>query len=253
MLNLKSKINKKKTLFGSWITIPDVNIIEIFTSFDFDWLCIDMEHSSISLSDIAIMTSLIESKNIIPLVRVGEKNINLIKRIMDCGAHGVIVADVRSHKEAKEIVDAVKYPPIGKRGVGLYKAQKYGKDFEKYKVWLEKETFIIPQIEHHEAINNLKDIISIKDVDGIMVGPYDLSGSLGKPGNFNDKQYLKYLEIIVKTVKESNKILGIHSISTNPKDSIKFIDSGYNFIACSLDTIFLMNSIKQYLSKLKNE
>jgi len=251
MINLKSKLKSKKVLFGSWITIPDINIIEIFTSFNFDWLCIDIEHTSISLNQINKLVTLIESKNIIPLVRIGEKNNNLIKRIMDCGAHGIIVADVRSHKEAKDIIDAVKYPPVGKRGVGLYKAQKYGKEFEKYQKWLKNQCFIIPQIEHYESINNLEEIINLKDIDGIMVGPYDLSGSLGKPGKFNDKKYLNCLEKINKIVKKSNKYLGIHSVSSKPEDCNKFINKGYNFIACSLDTIFLMNNIEEYFKKIK--
>ena len=81
MINLKSKLKSKKVLFGSWITIPDINIIEIFTSFNFDWLCIDIEHTSINLNQINKLVAFIESKNIIPLVRIGEKNNNLIKRI----------------------------------------------------------------------------------------------------------------------------------------------------------------------------
>jgi len=252
MLNLKSKCKDKPILFGSWITIPDINILEIFTDYKFDWLCIDMEHTSITLDDIPKMTSIIESRNIIPLVRIGEKNPNLIKRVMDCGSHGVIVADVRSYDEAKKIVESVKYPPDGNRGVGLYKAQHYGKKFEEYKNWLINDSFIIPQIEHFDAIKNLKQILSIKDVDGIMVGPYDLSGSLGKPGEFNDPDYVKCLEEIINIAKNSNKRIGIHSVSTDPKDSINYINKGYNFIGCSLDSIFLMDNIKKYMEKLKN-
>ncbi len=252
MLNLKSAKKSKSILFGSWITISNTNILEIFTNYKFDWLCIDMEHSSIDLNDISNMTSIIESNNIIPLVRIGEKDPNLIKRIMDCGAHGVIVADVRTYEEAKNIVDSVKYPPIGKRGVGLFKAQHYGKKFDEYKKWLLEESFIIPQIEHFEAIKNLNEILSLKDIDGIMVGPYDLSGSLGKPGNFEDKDYQKYLDEIIKIVQDSKKIIGIHSVSTDPKDAVNFINRGFNFIGCSLDSIFLMDNIKKYMEKLKN-
>ena len=251
MLNLKSHNKSKKILYGSWITVPDINILEIFTNYKFDWLCIDLEHSSITLDKIPTMTSIIQSKNIIPLVRIGEKNPNLIKRIMDSGSHGVIVADVRNYDEAKKIVNSVKYPPDGNRGVGLFKAQHYGKKFEDYKRWLLNECFIIPQIEHFEAIHNLNEILSLKDIDGIMVGPYDLSGSLGKPGNFEDIQYKDCLDQIIKIAKESKKFIGIHSVSTNPQDAIKFIDKGYNFIGCSLDTIFLMDNINKYMEKLK--
>ena len=97
----------------------------------------------------------------------------------------------------------------------------------------------------------MEEIINLKDIDGIMVGPYDLSGSLGKPGKFKDKKYLNCLKKINKIVKKSNKYLGIHSVPSNAEDCNKFINNGYNFIACSLDTIFLMNNIEEYFKKIK--
>ena len=140
--SFKSRLKKNDLLIGSWITIPDTNIIEIFSNFSFDWLCIDMEHSSITIKEIPFLTSLIESKNITPIVRIGEHDKNLIKRVMDCGAHGIIVADVRTAEQAKSIINSVKYPPYGTRGVGLYKAQKYGENFDDYNIWLQNESEI---------------------------------------------------------------------------------------------------------------
>ncbi len=251
MNSLKKKLKLQKVTFGSWITIPDINIVEIFSNYKFDWLCIDMEHSSITIKDIPMMTSIIKNNNISPLVRVGEHNSNLIKRVMDCGADGVIVADVRTIEQAKNIINSVKYPPIGNRGVGLYKAQKYGKKFNEYKRWLQEESIVIPQIEHHTAIQNLKGILSLNDVDAIMVGPYDMSGSIGIPGEFKNLKYNKILNEIRSISKKLKKPLGIHSVSSNPKDCRNFIKKGYKFIGCSLDTIFLMDSIDNYLNKIK--
>jgi len=251
--SIKKNIGKKNPLIGSWITIPDINIIEIFTKFSFDWLCIDMEHSAISIDKIPVLTSLIEAKNISPLVRVGEHNPNLIKRIMDCGAHGIIAADVRTVEEAENIINSVKYPPIGQRGVGLYKAQHYGQGFSDYISWLKSESIVIVQIENQEAVKNLDSILSLKNLDGIMIGPYDLSSSIGHPGNFKNKEYQILLDAIIKKTKKYNKLLGIHSVTSNPTDYNNFRKNGYNFIACSLDTIFLMDNIKKYFNKINKK
>ena len=251
--SFKSRLKKNALLIGSWITIPDTNIIEIFSNFSFDWLCIDMEHSSITIKEIPFLTSLIESKNITPLVRIGEHDKNLIKRVMDCGSHGIIVADVRTAEQAKSIINSVKYPPYGTRGVGLYKAQNYGENFDDYNIWLQNESVIILQIEHIDALNNLDEILSLNDVDAIMIGPYDFSGSIGIPGDFKNKKYLNNLNLILKKSKKYKKTIGIHSISTNPNDCKDYIKKGYKFIACSLDTIFLMNSIKNYFTLLNKK
>ena len=95
------------------------------------------------------------------LIEIGEHDQNLIKRVMDCGAHGIIVADVRTAEQAKSIISSVKYPPYGTRGVGLYKAQKYGENFDDYNIWLQNESVIILQIEHIDAVNDLEEIFSI--------------------------------------------------------------------------------------------
>lgn len=249
--SIKNKLKKQNLLIGSWITIPDLNIVEIFSNNCFDWLCIDMEHSSITIKDIPMLTSLIEKNNISPLVRLGENNSNLIKRVMDCGAHGVIIADIKNALEAQKAINSVKYPPLGNRGVGLYKAQGYGKDFNHYLKWLKNESVVILQIESLEAVADIDNILSIKNLDAIMIGPYDLSGSMGITGNFDDIEFKKTLKYIINKSKKHSISVGIHSISTNPKDLKKYIKQGFNFIACSLDTIFLSDSVSNYVKNIK--
>ena len=120
-------------------------------------------------------------------------------------------------------------------------------------IWLQNESVIILQIEHIDALNNLDEILSLSDVDAIMIGPYDFSGSIGIPGDFKHKKYLNNLNLILKKSKKYKKTIGIHSISTNPNDCKDYIKQGYKFIACSLDTIFLMNSIKNYFTLLNKK
>ena len=144
---LKKKLANHEQTYGCWVTLAHPLIPEILAPAGFDWLTIDMEHTSIELNDLLTLIISIEAKDIIPLVRVGENNSNLIKRVMDAGAYGIIVPNVNSSNEAVEAVNAVKYPPIGKRSIGLYRAQGYGYNFNDYLHWL----------ENHYEIN--KDIL----------------------------------------------------------------------------------------------
>ena len=168
---------------GSWITLAHISIVEVMADAGFDWLCIDIEHSIIDYNDVQLLILAIQSKNIKAFVRVGSNDKLIIKRVLDAGADGIIVPMINTKSEAIKAIEAVKYPPIGKRGVGLARAQKYGFGFDEYKDHIANEIKLIVQIEHVDAINNLEEILSLEHIDGSFIGPYDLSGSVGKPGN----------------------------------------------------------------------
>ena len=171
----------------------------------------------------------IEDKFIIDMIT---DNPNLIKRVMDTGAHGVIVPNVNSADEALQAVNSVKYPPTGNRGVGLYRAQGYGKNFKNYLQWLEKESLVIIQIENIKAVENIDEIFSVKGIDAFLIGPYDLSGSINKPGNFDD-EFKEIIKNILKSGKKHNIPAGFHSVSPDPKEAIKSLKQGYKFLSFS--------------------
>lgn len=256
----KLKLNEKHTLkyklrthtltIGSWITIGDPSIAEIMAKSGFDWLTVDMEHSAITLHEAQQLIQVIELSGCVPLVRVGNNDPNLIKRVMDAGAHGVIVPMVNNAKDAELAVKAVKYPPIGTRGVGLARAQGYGVDFEKYKYWVERESIVIVQIEHIDAVNNIEEIILTEGVDGFIIGPYDLSGSLGIPGEFNDPKVTKSLEKVKKAAKKANIISGFHVVPPEIDLLEAKIEEGYRFLGYSLDSLFLAEACRTDLDKI---
>jgi 2-dehydro-3-deoxyglucarate aldolase len=169
---------------------------------------------------------------------------------MDAGAHGVIVPMVNNAKDAELAVKAVKYPPIGTRGVGLARAQGYGVDFEKYKYWVERESIVIVQIEHIDAVNNIEEIILTEGVDGFIIGPYDLSGSLGIPGEFNDPKVTKSLEKVKKAAKKANIISGFHVVPPEIDLLEAKIEEGYRFLGYSLDSLFLAEACRTDLDKI---
>ena len=242
-----------KLTIGSWITIGHPAVAEIMAKSGFDWLTVDMEHSAITLHQAQQLIQIIELCGVTPLVRVGENNPNLIKRVMDAGAHGVIVPMVNTKEDAINAVNAVKYPPLGTRGVGLARAQGYGLEFERYRDWVNKESVVIVQIEHIKAVENLEDILQVEGVDAFMVGPYDLSGSIGYPGNFEHPDMCFALKRIMDVSKKLNKVAGFHVIPPDAEVMNKKIQEGYRFIGFSLDTLFLGVKCREEMKKLKGE
>ena len=203
---LKSKLKNNELTIGSWVTIGHPSVIEVLAQAGFDWLTIDMEHTTIDYSITQTLISTIQSNGMAALVRVSKNDEVYIKRVLDAGADGVIVPMINNAEEAKKAVEYVKYPPEGKRGVGLYRAQKFGLNngFEHYKKWLSESSVIIAQIEHIDAVNNIEEIIATPGIDGVIIGPYDLSGSLGIPGEFNDPSVITALLKVEKACKEKN-------------------------------------------------
>ena len=254
-MNLKQKLKKNQLSIGCWLTISNPLIPEILSPAGFDWFCVDLEHTSITLDKLLPIIISIENQNKTPLVRVGENNPNLIKRVMDCGSHGVIVPNIKNKDEAMQAVSSVKYPPLGSRGVGLFKAQGYGNKFDEYLTWLKNESIVIIQIEHIDAVKNIDEIFSTKGIDGFIIGPYDLSGSMNQPGKFDSKEFSEIINKILKSAKKHGITSGFHSVSSDPLAALKNLKKGYKFFAFSLDAIFLqeaaISSMKILKKKLK--
>ncbi|MFH0840015.1 MAG: aldolase/citrate lyase family protein [Candidatus Omnitrophota bacterium] len=248
---LKTKLKRQVLTIGSWITFGHTSIAEIMAKGGFDWLTVDMEHSAITLSEAQKLIQIIELAGIAPLVRVGENDACLIKRVMDAGAHGVIVPMVNSREEAIKAVDAVKYPPAGRRGVGLARAQGYGLEFEKYKKRINKESIVVTQIESIEAIDNLKEILEVEGVDASIIGPYDLSASLGYPGEFERKEVKEAIKRYIRVCKELKKSAGLHVVPPVAKKLDDAIEKGFKFIGFGFDALFLGQKIKEELEKIK--
>jgi 2-dehydro-3-deoxyglucarate aldolase len=242
MKSLKRSLANKELSIGAWITLGHPSIAEIMTKAGFDWLTVDMEHSAITLHQTQQLVQVIELAGCVPLVRVGANDPNLIKRVMDTGAHGIIVPMVNTKEDAERAVGAVKYPPQGFRGVGLARAQLYGADFEGYRKWNMAESVVIVQIEHIEAVKNLDAILSVEGVDAFIIGPYDLSGSLGVPGQFDHPDVAAALDEVQRVAQRLNAVAGFHVIPPDPAQVQEKIEQGYRFVAYSLDTLLLWSS-----------
>ncbi len=250
---LKAKLASNELTLGSWLTIPHQSIVEIMSSAGFEWLTIDIEHSAIDFQTTQNLIGHIQANDMEALVRVSKNDEVVIKRVMDAGANGVIVPMVKDANEARDAVAFTKYPPFGKRGVGLSRAQHYGIGFESYKKWVQEESVVIVQIEHISAVENLAEILDVEGIDGIIVGPYDLSASMGKPGMFDDDDVKEVLKRIDKITLEKKKPLGFHVIDSDHLKMIEKIDKRYSLLAFSLDFFFLGDKAREEMSLLRSK
>ena len=249
MINLKQKLKSNQRTIGSWITIPNPITTEIMCQY-FDWLVIDMEHSAIDIQQCQDLIRLIESHDTVPLVRIPENNPTIIKRVLDAGAYGIIVPMVNNVLDAHNAINSAFYPPKGRRGVGLARAQGYGFGFDIYQKWLNKNVVIIAQIEHINAMTHLQSIF-MTDIDAAIIGPYDISASMGYPGAFCRTDFKQSLKKILDVAEHFKKTVGIHVIPPYIKE-LKDLDDRYKFIAFSLDTLFFGSKIRDEVNAIKN-
>lgn len=249
---VKEKLISGKVSVGSWLTLAHSAIAEIMAESGFDWLAIDMEHSVIGIQEIEPLIQEIEASGCVPLVRLSNNDPVLVKRVMDAGSYGVIVPMVNSREEAEKAVRSVKYPPDGDRSVGLYRAQGWGVKFEEYKNAINQESLVIVQIEHRQAVENIADIISVPGLDGVMIGPYDISGSLGVIGELDHPLVKQAQAKVLAAAKAAKKVAGIHVVSPSPSAVKDRVKEGFTFIAYSTDAIMLNDKCRAATAELKS-
>ncbi len=232
---LKEKLNQKEVTIGSWITLGHASIAEIMACAGYDWLVVDLEHTTISIEQAGELIRVIELCGVAPLVRLTSNHPDQIKRVMDAGAHGIVVPMVNSVHDASMAVAATRYSPRGIRGVGLARAQKFGAGFSDYLQWQKDGPVVIVQIEHKDALEHLEEIFSVPGVDGFIIGPYDLSCSMGMPGEFDRAEFKEAMNKILATGLTMNFPAGIHIVEPDPARLLQVISEGYRFIAYSVD------------------
>lgn len=233
--SLKTNLQQGRLCLGSWITLGHTGIAEIYARAGFEWLVVDMEHSTMSLDQAGELIRTIDLAGTAPLVRLTSNDINQIKRVMDAGAHGIVVPNVKSSMDAEDAVAATRYGPEGRRGVGLARAQQYGAGFRGYLEWQKDSPVVIVQIEDHSALGRLEEIFAVPGVDGFIVGPYDLSCSMGVPGEFERPEFTTAMQRILDAGLKAGCPAGLHIVEPDTERLRQVIHEGYRFIAYSVD------------------
>lgn len=252
MLNIKKKLSGGVLTFGTWQMIGNTSISEILCDAGFDWVTIDMEHTGIDVGDALELIRVIDRCGKVPAVRLSVNDFTLIKRVLDSGAKIIIVPMVMDKDDAEKAVSAVYYPPKGTRGVGLARAQGYGFGFEEYKMNFENEAVVVAQIEHIGAVNNLEEILSVEGIDATIIGPYDLSGSLGYPGDFEREDFKNALKKYEEISRKIGKPMGYHMVEPTKENIDELLGKGYQFIALGFDSYFIGKQCREVLNNVKN-
>ena len=240
----------KKNNIGSWITTFNPSTAYLMSTLGFEWLCIDTEHSTITYDQMSIMIQAIKNGKSKPFVRVASNDKLHIKKALDAGAQGIIVPMVETVNDARNAINSSFYYPNGQRGVGLSIASDFGYNFKNYVSNISKKIPLILQIESIKGINNLEKILDLKGISGTLLGPYDLSSSLGVIGKLENplvKKAIKKYELVSKRKKIP---MGIHITEPNLNKIKLAVRKKYKFIASGTDMVFLGNTIKEFLKKL---
>ena len=225
--------------FGVWTSLAHPSITEIFVGCGADFVGIDLEHSTISLAEAQRIIAAAHAGGAACLPRVASHNGEQIKRLLDSGADGVIVPMVSSPAEVQRIVEWCKYPPLGRRSFGVARAQAYGFEFAEYATtWNERSTIII-QIESVEGVERIDDLLAPDAVDGAMMGPYDLSGSLGIPGQLAHPRVMEACDRVVKACARHGKGCGTHLVDPTEAEVRAAFESGYTFVVLASDVFVL--------------
>lgn len=248
---LKSRLNRSELTIGSWVTLGHPSIAEIMASAGFDWLVLDMEHSVLELSEVQAIIQVLDAKQCPAIVRLTSNHPDQIKRVMDAGATGVMVPMIKSAADAEAAVAGVYYPPRGQRGVGLARAQGYGSSFQAYRQWLEENAVIVVMIEHVDAVKAIDEILAVPGIDAYIIGPYDLSGSMGRPGDLNHPDVQAAIAHVLEAGRRAGKPGGIHVIEPDPQALQQRIAAGFNFLGYALDIRILDSICRTHLHSIR--
>ncbi len=242
---IKSRLKEKKLTTGGWNMIGHPAAAEILARSGFDWIVIDMEHGLVPWSGLMAHIMAIQSHGSAALVRLPANRKEYFQRALDTGADGVIVPNIRSPQDAAAARQAAKYAPEGRRGVGIARAHGFGPGFDAYIQHANADTLLVFQIEDIQAMDALDVILETPGLDATLIGPYDLSGTMGLAGQTRHPRMLEVIGEIVKKAVQKNVATGIHLVDPSEAEFQSAVHQGMQFIALGLDTLMLSQAAGQ--------
>ena len=242
---LKKKLALGQTVIGTWSIVPSVVVADIIASTGIDFMIIDSEHGPINFEIAQNMVITCESRNVSPVMRVGGIIEADILKALDIGVHCVQIPNITTKKDIEKLIKLVKYPPIGNRGFSPFtRAGNYSSENSKDLIKAANENVLLAvHIEGKEAVDNIDEILKINELDIIFIGLFDISKSLGIPGEVNNPKVIEILEIVADKVNNAGKYPG--TIVTSIDQLKKFLNYGIKYITYSVDCEILSSGYKQ--------
>jgi len=250
-LNLfRQDLRKGKQLIGCWSSIGDAITTEILGLAGFDWILLDAEHApNDELTLIPQLMALKDSKST-PFVRIHSIDAVMIKRVLDMGFYNILVPFVETEEDAIKAVSATRYPPEGTRGVSLaHRSNAYGTILD-YFQRVNEAISVVVQIENQNGLDNLNEILNVKGIDAVFVGPSDLAATLGHLGNMNHPDVQTAIKHVFATAKEHGKPCGI--LTGSEEDAKRYISWGATMVAVGADVGLFRNATQGLADKFIN-
>ncbi len=247
-ISFRRRLSEGKPMVGALLQMPLPEVAEIFVAAGYDWLFVDLEHSPMDARQALDVLTAVDSR--IPcVVRVPWNDEANIKKALDIGATGIIVPLVNSAEDARLAVGRCKYPPAGFRSVGITRGHRFDLDFDGYMQRANDEIAVIVQIEHLEAVRNIEAILDTPGIDGVFVGPFDMSGSMDLPGQINHPKVQDAIRAVIRACEKREIARCIYAHT--PKHAQGYMEQGYRVIGLCTDYIMLARQAADYLRAVR--
>jgi 2-keto-3-deoxy-L-rhamnonate aldolase RhmA len=248
---LKQKLRRRERLFAGWVSYSHPSITETFARAGFDFMFIDMEHSTISIEQGQRIIAASQSEGVPCIPRPVSHSNDYLKPLLESGADGLLIQMVEKPEQVQALIRDIKYPPLGRRTYGVNRAQAYGFDFEEYiHNWNETSTFMI-QIESIMGVDNIEQLLAFDEVDGVMVGPLDIAGSLGVPGQTTHPLVIEASRKVIASCERHEKSCGTQVADATPDTVKALFDLGYNYAILGSDLFVLWKWAAQMQEMMK--
>lgn len=249
--SLKQKLKSKETMLGTWSVLPSSSVANVLGAASLDFVIIDMEHGPCSFEKAEEMIRALEGENCTPLIRVPENNESYILRALDIGSHGVLVPQINDKLAAKKAVEAVKYAPLGSRGFSPFtRAGGYSKDkLDKRTVIENDATMVGLLVEGVQGINNLDAIMEVSNIDILYIGTFDLSQSVGLPGQVQHPKVISLLKDCVEKINAKGITAGC--LATSFEEAVRWKEMNIKFIPYLVDCTVLYHAFKDFADRMR--
>ncbi len=226
-------------------------VAELLAGEGFDWIGVDLEHTTIDSRTFYEIILAVKGTGCDVLARLHSCDPVQAKLVLDAGADGIIVPSINSGEEAELAVARAKFPPEGFRGSSLCRAADFGRSFQEYFNSHNENVLVVVMLEHVKAVANADEILNTPGIDAAFIGPYDLSASMGKSGQLDDPQVLAAQQKLLEACKRNNVPAGIHVVAVDNEQIENCMKQGYQFIGCSIDTLFILHGCRRILRGVK--
>lgn len=247
--NLRKRLQNGELVLGTILSLNSTDVAEILSGIGFDWIFIDAEHSTLDPGNLqAIFQAVGESTPCV--VRVPLLDEIIVKKTLDAGAAGLLVPQVNTAEQAEQLVRWGRYYPEGSRGLGFGRAQGYGLKVGEYLETANENILLSVQAESAEAVKNIESIVQVEGLDAVLVGPYDLSASMGLPGQIDHPDVQAAIQHVAKVCLNAQMPIGIFGMTAQAVGP--YIEQGFRFIVAGVDTVMLGNAARQLLGQLRD-